>query len=523
MKPLILLILASFAGLTLKAQSPKWAEDIAPILYKNCTKCHNPSGVAPFSLLTYNDAYKNRLGIKPAVVSKMMPPWKADPNYTHFSDERILSEKDINTIKNWVEAGAPQGDLSKAPLAPTYSGKTTIQNPDLVLTMPTYKVNTTTDLYRVFAIPSKLIGDRTIVQVEVVPGNRSIVHHVLAFRDTSSAPLKLDAADPQPGYTNFGGTGSNTSELISAWVPGQAATVFPKGMGVKLLKGSNIMLQVHYPGGILNQKDSTQIYFKFAPANNLREVSITPILNHLVTITNGPLSIPANTTKSFNEQFRVPLNVTLLSIAPHMHLIGRRIKVYGIAPTKDTIRFVNVPDWDFHWQGSYTYPKLVKIPAGTLLKADAFYDNTDNNPNNPNFPAKLVVRGESTTDEMMLVYFTYTPYQVGDENIIVDTAAIATSVNEIPLLAREKLAVQCYPNPAQKEMNLEFDLPESEYVNVEIFDLQGDLVKIIARNDWLVKGANKISVSTYDLPAGSFFLRVSSEKRYGVKEFIKVE
>ncbi len=523
MKPLVLVIVASFAALTLAGQTPKWAEDIAPILYKNCTKCHNPSGVAPFSLLTYNDAYKNRLGIKPAVISKMMPPWKADPNYTHFSGERILSEKEINTIKNWVEAGAPQGDISKAPLAPTYSGKTTIQNPDLVLTMPTYKVNTTTDLYRVFAIPSKLIGDRTIVQVEVVPGNRSIVHHVLAFRDTSSAPLKLDAADPQPGYTNFGGTGSNTSELISAWVPGQAATVFPKGMGVKLLKGSNIMLQVHYPGGISNQKDSTQIYFKFAPANNLREVSITPILNHLVTITNGPLSIPANTTKSFNEQFRVPLNVTLLSIAPHMHLIGRRIKVYGIAPTKDTIRFVNVPDWDFHWQGSYTYPKLVKIPAGTLLKADAFYDNTDNNPNNPNFPAKLVVRGESTTDEMMLVYFTYTPYQVGDENIIVDTAAVATSINEIPLLAREKLAVQCYPNPAQKEMNLEFDLPESEYVNVEIFDLQGDLVKIIARNDWLVKGANKISVSTYDLPAGSFFLRISSEKRYGVKEFIKVE
>jgi hypothetical protein len=523
MRPIALLFIAFCTTLTLQGQTPKWAEDIAPILYKNCTKCHNPSGVAPFSLLSYNDAYNNRFGIKPAVVNKVMPPWKADPNYTHFVGERILSEKEINAIKNWVDAGAPQGDLAKAPVKPTYSGKTSIQNPDLVLTIPTYKVNTTTDLYRVFAIPSKLIGDRTIVQVEVVPGNRSIVHHVLAFRDTSSIPLKLDAADSAPGYTNFGGTGSNSSELISAWVPGQGATSFPKGMGVKLAKSSNIMLQVHYPGGISNQKDSTQIFFKFSAANNLREVSITPILNHLITITNGPLSIPANTTKSFNEQFRLPVNVTLLSIAPHMHLIGRRIKVYGIAPTKDTIRMVNVPDWDFSWQGAYTYPKLMKIPTGTLLKADAFYDNTVDNPNNPNFPPKSVVKGESTTDEMMLVYFTYTLYQAGDENIIVDTAAIATAVNEVPLSAREKLAIQCFPNPAQKEMSLQFDLLESEYVNVEVFDLRGDLVKVISRNDWMVKGTNKINVATYDLPAGAFFLRVSSQKRYGVERFLKVE
>lgn len=505
------------------SQSPRWAEDVAPILFENCASCHNPKGVAPFPLLTYNDAYNQRFGIKAAVTNRSMPPWKADPNYTHFAGERILTDAEINLIRRWVDGGAPTGNLAVAPTPPQFLGGPQIERPDLVLTIPTYTVNTTKDLYRVFALPANITTDRMIEKIEVIPGNRSIVHHVLAYRDTSSIPLKMDAADPLPGFTNFGGTGSTSSDLIMAWVPGQGPQQSPAGMGIKLPARSNIILQIHYPGGIVNQKDSTRIVVKFAASNRLREVSTVPILNHSTSLTNGPLQLAPNTTRTFNAQFRLPVDATLLSIAPHMHLIGRRIKVYGITLQGDTIRLINIPEWDFNWQGSYNYPRLVKLPRGTQLKAEAFYDNTEENPFNPSFPPKTVRRGEATTDEMMLVYFTFTAYQSGDEKIIIDSSAVATSNREVPLVEREKVALEAFPNPAQANLTLRFALPQADDCTIAIYDQVGDLVKTISTNERMSQGQHQIPVDLHDLPNGAYFLKVSSLERFGLTTFVKVE
>lgn len=505
------------------SQTPTWAENIAPILFKNCSKCHNPNGVAPFSLLTYENAYQNRFGIKSAVITKSMPPWSPDPNYRHFANERVLSNSDINAITAWVNGNAPQGNPANAPKPPTFSVGSEVTAPDLVLKIPTYTINTTGDLYRCFVLPANLTADRFISELEVIPGNRRVVHHVLAFQDTTNVPLQLDAADPLPGYTNYGGTGSNASDLITGWVPGQGRVAFPKGMGIRLRKGAKLVLQIHYPGGIVNQKDSTKILLKFAPVGSSnRELFNRPILAHVAPIlTNGPLTIPANSTKTFVERLTIPVDGSFLSVAPHMHLIGRRTKVYGLLPNGDTLRIINIPDWDFNWQGAYTFRNVLKIPARTTLVAEAFYDNTSNNPYNPNNPPKLVTRGEGTADEMMLNYFTFMQYQPGDEKIVLDSSSIVSSTFEPQ--QRERLTMSCYPNPAQSDLTLRFELPETAFGNIDVFATNGVMVKGITKAQLFSKGENQVQIITADLPSGVYLLRFSSEKVYGIEQFVRVE
>jgi hypothetical protein len=150
-----------------------------------------------------------------------------------------------------------------------------------------------------------------------------------------------------------------------------------------------------------------------------------PILNHGSALVNGPLSIPANTTKTFRAEYTLPVGVTVLGVLPHMHLVGKSIKAYALKPGGDTVHLVNIPEWDFHWQMYYRFQKPIYLPPGTKGVAIASYDNTTANPNNPNNPPQNVTLGEGTGDEMMLVYFNFTTQGASplDTNTVIDTAS----------------------------------------------------------------------------------------------------
>ena len=418
----VLVLLAITANIS--AQTT-WSQHIAPILYANCTNCHHTSGIAPFSLMTYADAYANASSIKNDVTNRIMPPWPADPNYKHYVHERVLSAADITAIQDWVNNGAAQGNPTLSPPQPTYILGSQLGTVDLSITIPTYTVSGSGDVYRDFVIPSGLGISKYITAIEVIPGNPSIVHHVLLFQDSTNVPAQLDAADPGPGYNNAGGTGSNASKFIAGWAPGGQPYYTPVGLGFKLAANTNFVVQLHYPDGSQGQVDSTRINLKLSTAA-LRDISVYPLLNHFTSMTNGPLSIPANQVKTFHEQYVNNItNYSVLNVFPHMHLIGRSFKSWANAPvTNDTVRFVDIPSWDFHWQGNYVFPNVVKVLNGSTLHAVATYDNTANNPYNPNSPPQNVVAGEQTTDEMMLAFFAFLPYQTGDENIIVDRRVI---------------------------------------------------------------------------------------------------
>ena len=509
MKKLLILAIAILPFCVNAQTGPFWATDVAPIFYANCTKCHNPNGIAPFSLLTYSDAVAQGIDIQTDVTNRIMPPWPPDTAYHHFIGERILSPQEVQTIDDWVNNGMQQGNLSQAPTPPVYSGQSEIPVPDAMVQMPLYTVNTATDLYRCFVMPGGVPQNEFITKVEVLPGNRNIVHHVLVFQDTSNTCIGLDNADPGPGYTWFGDVGSSTATLVIGWVPGQGMWELPQNMGVKLLANSNIIIQVHYPGGTFGQVDSTQVRFTFS-SGAVREVYLAPVINHSTSITNGPLYIPADSIKTFYAQEAVNYNVSVISVAPHMHLIGQTICSYAIDPMGDTIPMISIPDWSFHWQGFYNFQQPVHVPYGSTIKAYAMYDNTVNNPENPNNPPQDVWVGESTTDEMLVVYFAYLAYQFGDENIIIDSSLLASTPDVFPSIVQTPQLYNPYPVPATgNELHIEYFLPAAGVTTIELIDANGKVVRVI-HSDRTGAGFNTAVIETAGLASGAYVIRLSN-------------
>ena len=472
MKKIFLFNCLCFFSLNVFSQT--WADNVAPVLFSKCASCHRPEGIAPFSLLTYNDAFLYRTSISSAVSTKQMPPWPPDDNYVHFTGARTLTTTEISTIVNWVNNGAPSGTIANAPTPPP-PVTNALGTPDTVLRMPNYtSTASATDLYQCFVLPLRLNNGKYVSAVEVVPGNSSIVHHVLVYQDTSAnhAAQLLDNASPGPGYTSFGGIGINNPILIDAWVPGTSVKKLPSIFGKRIYTNSDLVIQVHYPAGSSGRLDSTKVRLYYNNNTAARDVRIEPILNHYSPVLiNGPLSIPANTTKTFEERFTLPaiFKATVLTVAPHMHLIGESVKSYANKPNGDTIRFIDIRHWDFHWQGQYYFQRPVIVDAGSTLRAFATYNNTASNTHNPNTPPQTINLGEATTDEMMLIYFAFTQYQAGDENLIIDSSLLTTPVTDPSLVIKQ---LNIFPNPVNAY--LQFQNPgQHKQAMLAVWDMAG--------------------------------------------------
>lgn len=517
-------ILFSFTFLS--AQVPQWSTDIAPILYENCTVCHHQGGLAPFSLIHFSEAYTQRLNIINAISTGEMPPWPPDADYVHFKGERYLTSNQVTKINAWVTAGAPSGDTTTAPSIPVYLNGASLDNMDASLKCPPFTVpQYNGDLYQCFVVPTGLSQNEFMTAIDVIPGNPSIVHHVLIYEDTSSThdARQLDDQSPTvPGYTSFGGPGVSKANLIGGWVPGTTPNVYPAGLGVPLHKGSDLVVQIHYPYGSAGKTDSTKINIRLS-TGSLRSVFIAPPLNHEFSITE-PLSIPANSTKTFEELYTIPTNfpiqgISLLNVAPHAHLICKDWLVFAKTPAGDTIPLIKINNWDFHWQGFYTFQKLIFIPIGSTLFGYATYDNTANNPHNPNSPPQNIHVGEATTDEMMLVYFSYLIYQPGDENMVLDSTILNSQPTGIaePKGANSLIStLQLYdavPNPAKAETSVSYYLPETSNATLSIYDLNGRLVKTLSVPG--NEGINTVSVNTSELANGDYLMSLLSNK--GIK------
>ncbi len=405
----------------LRAQTPTWSSDVACIVYSHCAPCHHDGGPGHFDLTSYADAYWWRNEMRDATQARFMPPWPPDPTYRSMAHERTLSQAEIDIIAAWVQAGAPEGDITEAPPTPVFTTNAEIVSPDITAVMEDYTIPaSTTDNYRCFVLPVNLATDRYITGLEVIPGNREMVHHVLVFQDNSGQAAALDAADIEPGYASFGGIGVDGAKLVGVWAPGASAYFTPPGMGIKLLAGSDIVIQVHYPATSAVQVDSTRINIRLAPPGFQREIALDPILDHVVNITDGPLIIAPNVVDTFHSAYTTPLPATITAVAPHSHLLGKSMRAWAVVPGGTVVPIIDIPRWDFRWQGLYSFRRPIFLPQGTTLHCETVYDNTVDNPFNPNEPPNWVWLGEATTNEMMLYYFAWTYGFPSDENIVVD-------------------------------------------------------------------------------------------------------
>ena len=356
--------------------------------------------------MTYDDAYRQRQKILRAVDRRKMPPWKPVPGFGEFLDARGLSDSDIASVRDWVAAGAPEGTQQKAAPAPSWPQTWTLGTPDVVLAPDAYEVpSSDRDIYRCFVIPTDFAEDRYLSAVEFVPGNRAIVHHVLTYLDTTGASVALDAAEPGLGYTCFGGPGFLPTGGLGGWAPGARPIVDPDGVGVLLPAGARVVMQVHYhnrrPGP---ESDRTQIGLHFAKAPVDKQVRWLQLMNRVFLI---PAGAPQHEVRA---SYTIPpgRNLHAVGISPHMHLLGRSMKVTATYPDGSRQPLIYIDDWDFHWQGIYTFAKPVPLPGGTRIDLEAVYDNSTANRRNPNAPPREVRWGEETSAEMCIAFVRVT-------------------------------------------------------------------------------------------------------------------
>jgi len=385
--------------------SVTYAHDIAPILYRNCTVCHRAGEVAPFTLASYADARKRARQIALVTQGRVMPPWKAD-SHGEFQDERRLTDGQIALLQTWADKGTPEGKASQEPPVPHFPAGWALGQPDMIVTPPRpYTVEAEgRDVYRCYVIPTDFAEDRYVSAVDVHPGNRAVVHHTLVYVDTGGTARRLEAKsqDGSPGYQEGGGIGFLPAGMLGGWAPGSMARRLPADTGILLPKGADIVLEVHYHKDGKPETDQTQVALYFNQGVVARPMHIFPLANTHLRIP------PGDKDYALRASLPVIFDATLLTIFPHMHVLGRRMTVTATLPDGTTKPLIDVPDWDFNWQGFYAYKQPVRLPAGSRVDLVAHYDNSEGNPRNPTSPPKLVAWGEQTTDEMCLCYLGFT-------------------------------------------------------------------------------------------------------------------
>ena len=376
--------------------------DIAPIIFQNCSSCHRPGEVAPFSLLTYEDVRKRAQTIAQVVGDRLMPPWKADPAVGKFHDVRRLSDDQVRRIQTWANAGTPEGRAEDLPAPPKFTSEWALGEPDLIIQpSEAFLVEAEgRDVYRAFVIPTGFTQDRHVSAVDFRPGNRSVVHHVIAYLDSTGQARKLTTSGSS--YATGGGIGFIGAEWLEGWAPGKTPRHLPARHGKLIPAGADFVLQVHYHKTGKPERDQTRVglYFAKEPIDHRVLVS---------RVNSRGLQIPAGETNYLARgTLPVPGNATILEIFPHMHLLGRSMTVTATLPDGRELGMVHIPDWDYNWQLGYAYQQPLQLPRGSRIDLVASFDNSEQNPRNPNHPPKLVRWGEQTTDEMCIAFLSYT-------------------------------------------------------------------------------------------------------------------
>ena len=382
---------------------PTFNHDIAPILYKNCSNCHRPGEVAPFALLTYQDAAKRARQLAEITQARVMPPWKATPGYGDFRDARRLTDPQIAMIRDWAAHGSPEGDPAEKPATPKFPNGWLGGEPEQVLKMTqSYAVPAEgPDQFRCFVIPLNADQDEYVNRVEFRAGNPRIVHHALLFLDTSGEARKRETV-PGQGYSCVGGPGLDITGSLGGWAPGAQPANAPPGVAHTVKKGSDLVLQIHYHLDGKAEQDQSTVGLTFSKTPPTKGLT-------LFVLGNQKIDIPAGDSQYVVKASGVvPMDTEAIGIFPHAHYLCKDMKVDAHLPDRSVTPLIWIKDWDFNWQGSYRYQSAVKLPKGTRLEMQYTFDNSAANPHNPSNPPREVKFGEETTNEMAFAFVSLT-------------------------------------------------------------------------------------------------------------------
>lgn len=364
-----------------------YAKDVAPIVQNKCQACHRPGQVAPFSLLSYDDAKRWGPTLREVVAERRMPPWHADPRYGHFENDRSLSPEQRASVLAWVDQGMPLGDPGELPQPRTFVDGWTLGKPDVVIEMPEPFVVPAQGVvnYQHIRVKAPFDKDTWVQAAEAQPGDRSVVHHIIAY----VVPAGKDLGD------------SIRDGHLCGYAPGEMPSIYPRGTAKLIPAGADIIFQMHYTPDGKAKSDQSRIGITLAKDPVERRA-------YTLGISNPALRIPAGDPNyEVKSRFTFPWDAKLIAYMPHMHLRGKDFLYEVTYPGKDDREtLLSVPAYDFGWQSYYRYAEPLEMPRGTRIDCTAHFDNSEENPYNPD-PTKAVRWGEQTWDEMMIGYIDF--------------------------------------------------------------------------------------------------------------------
>ncbi len=369
-----------------------YSNQVARILQNRCVECHREGEIAPFTLTDYREVVGWAEMIQEVVRDGRMPPWHASEKGGPFENRRRLSKDEQESIYAWVRAGAPEGDRKDLPELRTWvTGWQLPRTPDFVaaLSETPFRVPAEGEVrYQYFQIDPDFKEDKWVDAIEIQPGNRAVVHHVLMFAKTSD--------DNGEGFRG----GANGYD--GAFVPGQRVRPYPAGTARRIAAGSRLVFQVHYTSNGSEQLDQSRVGMTFVdPASVQYAVRTASAVNTDLRIPPGEANHRVEASSS-----RLPAAARLVALSPHMHLRGKSILYEAVLPGGERKTLLDIPRYDFNWQTAYRLADPMELPEGTRLHCVAHFDNSADNLNNPD-PTKTVRWGEQTWDEMMIGYFDY--------------------------------------------------------------------------------------------------------------------
>jgi hypothetical protein len=395
--------------------------DVKAVLDRGCVGCHAPGNIAPFALTTYAEAAPFAAALAASVSDGTMPPWPPDAACNQYRHDRSLTADERALLVEWSELGAPEGDPADAP-APAAEDPADVVDYDLELALPVaYTPTIAPDEYRCFTVDWPAAEERFVTAFKAAPGERAIVHHVIAFLippDKVAEFEALDAADPDPGYLCYGGPGGTRPGWLGAWVPGSNAGALPPGTGIRVAPGSKVVVQMHYHATPGAGPDRTTLAIRTADAVE-REAFVVPFTDPAWLA--GGMEIPAGEPEVVHE-FAVDLSkaapllmpdggfasgdpLRVHALALHMHTFGTSADVTVLRAGGDEVCGLSIPRWDFDWQGNYQLAAPIDVALGDRLRLRCRWDNSaDAQPlvDGVRQPAKDLRWGEGTGDEMCL-------------------------------------------------------------------------------------------------------------------------
>jgi mono/diheme cytochrome c family protein len=412
------------APLAAQRAEPTFAEDVAPIFYRNCTTCHRPDGLGPFSLIDYEDAKANAGEIGDAIAAGYMPPWHAEGPHGIFRNDRRLSTADKDTILKWIEAGTPPGDLTRRPPAPVYPSRWEIGTPDAVVTMAEDFVvpASGTIEYQYFEVPTNFTEDKWVQALEILPGARAVVHHVIVYArvppgatTTPAAPAAPAGASAPPVFARKPQYAIPSApprrdtrhppprplgSIIGTTAPGTNVMEFPAGTALRVRAGTVLTFQMHYTAHGHETADRTSVGFRFAKDVPREEILVSAFYNGALRLPAGAKDVAVPAELEANQPVRI------WGLLPHTHLRGTRWQYKLEKPDGASSVILDVPRYDFNWQTYYLFATPLEMPAGSRILSTAWYDNSASNRNNPD-AAKDVTWGDQTWEEMQYTGFLY--------------------------------------------------------------------------------------------------------------------